>query len=376
MSWPVSSRWRSEIQSSTSRMLVFVDVLEKSGARAARLYPETGSIDVDSTREVRRQLTLTLGGDRNEFTKSEIKDLLDPRSRRELRVWRGLIYTDNTVEMVPLGTFGIKKPSIDKQAGVGGVKISLTGVDRSRRLARTRWSNRFPITDSPTVPVAIARIVTNRLPWIRLDCAPSTVVVPPIWLGLDPANSSPWQDIATIAQAAGQEAIVDPMGTLIIRPISDPAITAPITAFIPGPTNTINKITRTLDDEQTFNGVILTGEGTGVPIPLRSEAWDMDPGSLTYRTTYGDVPYFATTNIAPSQAVLDVACAAMLRKMIGLTEQASADITPDPSLDGGDILNIEDPETGLTGLYILNTLNVPLVTSNSMSIQLRERRIG
>lgn len=374
MGWPVSAKWFPAIQAEASVVVTRVDVLEPSGVISKTLYPESGSVDIDSSRAVRRQLQMSFGCELNDLSVSSAGDLLDPRSRRELQVWRGLQYADGATELVPLGTFGLAKPGLSKVAETGGIAVAITGNDRSRRLARALWTNRFPITDYPTVPVAVARIAANRLPWLRVSCYPSTVVVPPIWLGIDPGSSTPWDDIQTIVQAAGQEALIDPMGTLITRPISDPSTTGATTSFIAGPKNTLHTVSRSLDDDQTFNGVILVGEGSSIPIPLRSEAWDTNPSSLTYRPTYGDAPYFATTNIAPSQAALDFACRGMLLKMTGLTEQVDGEVTPDPSLDAGDVVQIEEPETGITGLFVIDALTVPLGVEDPMQIQLRDRR--
>lgn len=369
MAWPVSPAWRPAVAASTQRAVVRVDVLEPSGALAQTLAVTGGNVDTDAARAVRRQCSLEIS--RDVVSARDLLELLDPRSRSEVRVWRGIDY-GASVELVPLGTFTPTKPSASSDLGV---TLKVTGLDRSRRLARARWTTRFPIAAGTNVAVAIASIVADRAPWLPVDCAPTTVTTPAMWLGLDPGQGSPWADIATLAQSAAMEAIIDPMGTLVTRLVPDPTVTPVVAAFIEGPDCTLTKATVSLDDEQTFNGVILTAEGTGIAVPLRSESWDTDPGSLTCRAVYGDVPFFATTNIAVDQTSNDAACAAMLRQMLGLTQQATLEAVPDASLDAGDVLRVGESRTSLSGLCIVDTVTIPLKVGDVMALGLRERRI-
>jgi len=368
MAWPTPDGWREAIAATTLQVITRTDILEPSGALAARIYPTSCSVDVDGGREVRRILTMGLPADVD-------RDLLDPRSRREVRCWRGVVIDGLAVDecLVPLGTFSLKKPQWKATAGQGGVVLSVTGNDRSRRLARARWVNRFPIASGTSVSAAIAAVLDDRAPWLPYDLAPTDVTTPAMWLGLDPAQSDPWQDIKALAQSAAQEVVIDPMGTLTTRPVPDPATAATVAAFLPGPANTLTAVDRGLDDEDTYNGVILTAEGSGVAA-LRSEVWDTDPGSLTYRATYGDVPYYATTNVAPDQGALDAACAAMFRQMVGLTEQVHGDITPDPSLDAGDLLEVSHPGSGTAGKFLLDSFTIAYDITTAMPLTLRERR--
>lgn len=367
MAWPMGPGWRDAVQARTAQVVTKVEILEPSGALAALLDVSECSVDVDGTRDVRRQLTMTVPADTP-------RELLDPRTRREVRAWLGLHFPGEVKpRLAPLGTFSPSKPDWGAKAGEATTGVRVVGYDRGRRFARLGWTARKPIAAGTNVAAAIAAVIEDRWPGLPYDLAPTDVTTPAMWLGID-ERVGPWQDLASLAASAAQEVVIDPMGTLTTRPVPDPATAATVAAFLPGPGNTLTSVGRGLDDEDTYSVVILTAEGTGVAA-MQSIVKDEDPNSPTYVGAYGEVPYRETTSIAPDQASLDAAAAALFRQKVSLTEHVQGEIVPDPSLDAGDVLEVLHPETGVAGKFLLDTFTVSFAVGDPMPVGLRERRV-
>ena len=80
-------------------------------------------------------------------------------------------------------------------------------------------------------------------------------------------------------------------------------------------------------------------------------------------------------SIAPDQASLDAAAAALFRQKIALTEKVTGEIVPDPSLDAGDVLEVQHADTGVAGKFLLDTFTVSFAVGDPMPVGLRERRV-
>jgi hypothetical protein len=145
------------------------------------------------------------------------------------------------------------------------------------------------------------------------------------------------------------------------------------------------KLSRKLSDEKAYNGVVSIGEATGSDKPpVRGEAWDTDPASLTYydpanpdASSYGPVPYFMVSEYVTTTRQARDAARAQLPKVLGMTDQLSLECLPHPGLVPGDPIRVERPRLGAAGTYVVELVTMPLRASEGrMQVTCRERRVA
>ena len=124
--------------------------------------------------------------------------------------------------------------------------------------------------------------------------------------------------------------------------------------------------------DQTYNGVIVTGEGSGVgDAPPRGEAWDLNPASPTYVAgPFGSVPTFYSSPLITTTDQAAAVAASMLAQTLGKVEQLSWEQVTHPGLAPLDVVAVELPD-GTTQTFILDSLTVPLSATDVMSATAR-----
>lgn len=141
---------------------------------------------------------------------------------------------------------------------------------------------------------------------------------------------------------------------------------------------------RLLTDERTYNGVIAMGESTGSDKPpVRAEWWDTNPRSPTYfdplnpdESSYGPVPFFYVSEFITNKLQALLAAKARLPKVLGLVEIISVTCVPHPGIVPGDTLLINDTNSGIEGIFVTESVQLPLTGAEGrMTIQCRDRRI-
>jgi len=152
----------------------------------------------------------------------------------------------------------------------------------------------------------------------------------------------------------------------------------------PSGTAKLLKVERVLTDERTYNGVIAMGESTGSDKPpVRAEWWDRNPNSPTYfdpanpdDSEYGPVPFFYVSEFITSSKQALNAAKARLPKVLGLVEVVQVQCVPHPGIVPGDTLLIDDATSGISGVFVAESVQLPLTgSSGSMTVSCRDRRI-
>lgn len=332
-----------------------------------------GSVQVDAKSAVRRtcEATLFTSRETNNLVPDNDFDLLTPFGN-ELRLFRGVEYTDGTQEYIPLGVFVITEVSINDSNE--GVQIKLSGEDRSIRVSRAKWTEPYQMT-AGSLEDSLTDLLQDRYPDVEVSFPTTNVSVNQVVLGTEKDND-PWKDAVEIAELVGFDLYFDQNGIVQLKqfPTLDGSIV--VATFNEGEGTTITQLNRTISTKSTYNGVIYTIEGTEVATPIRVEVWDEDPASPTYRYgIFGEVPVFIETSLVATEAEAVKAALNLLNIYIGSQEVINWESMVDPTLDAQDVVYVKSNGSKVDRLVIIDTIDIPLTPESGMSANARTVRV-
>ncbi len=355
-----------------------------------------GQVVTSKRNSTRSTFTLKLLDPTFSYVPGSGNNLLTPYGTT-VNIYRGVKYSDQTLEYVRLGTFRINKNEISENND-GAPVMSLSGSDLSRSVARNVLSvnaiNAVTISNGLLhYAEVIQALILYAYPaatfndtvanWITFQNDTSVAFIAGVGVVYN-QGADLWAEAVKLAKSTGCDLYCDRYGVFTM--ISDPSYTYtnagiapnPVAAFTEGSGSVFFKPKRTLDDQTAFNQWIITGNGqTNTGQPIQSvPAQDTDVTSPTYiGGTYGIVtkiesnPLMYTLNQINSYAQLK------LRTTIGGQELVAAEIIPNPALDIDDVVVATRSRSGLSAsLFIIDSTTVPLLAKNAMLIGLRERR--
>lgn len=301
---------------------------------------------------------------------------------RALRGWQSIGSTLDTAispapayttELVPLGMFVITDADYNDYAP----SLTVNGTDRSLRITRARWTDPYRIAASTLLADALTDLLIDRWP----DCpigfgnADTGSAMIAAQVVLDAGESSdPWKDAQSIAEAHGFDLYFDGDGFARMRPVPDVMSTPAAMSYGNGAAAVVLDSSRRMTYEQTYTGVIATGEGTGVAAPVRGEAWDDDPSSPTYYLgPVGKIPYFYSSPLITTADQAAATAGTILTRVVGRIEQVAWSQIVNPAHDALDVVELTD-SAGVVHRYVLDAITIPLVISEAMSATARETR--
>lgn len=338
----------------------------KAGLKLADLNVDGGSVTIDRNAAFRRHCRLDVTS--NELLARTAADLLWPAGN-EIRLYAGIAYGDWSEEF-PLGVFRIAKPATQDD---GLLTATVEGWDRSRSVSRAKFQDVYSVAAGVNYATAIRDLVLSRRPGTVFNFMPTSQTTP---LLVFTSKDDPWSVAQTMATSLGAELFFDADGICVLRPEPDPLASPIAWEFEEGEEATIISVGRSVDDERTYNGWIVTGESSSNAAPVRAEAWDMNPDSPTYRLgPYGEAPGFYTsqyiTTVAQAQAVAD----AMLLRNLGFIENVEFTAVTNFAHDGGDIITIEREKSAVTGRFVCDMMELPLGIDANMRVTTRKREV-
>lgn len=370
--WPVTDAFRAAIRAS-HKVVTRVDVLVE-GVRVGTVYPLGGSVSIDSRRNVRRTLSMSVADEDGTLTPGQgaATGLLTPYGV-ELAVYRGVEYADGTSEIVPLGVFLLTEVSV--QEDDGGEQLSVQGSDRSIRISRNKFIDPYQIASGTSVEAAIEGLLRDRWVDVETDFAPTGVTVPTVVIEAE-RGGDPWASAVTIAEAFGYDLAFSADGVARLQPIPDPIADDPVEIYQDGDEAVVTSLTRTFDSGRAYNGVIVTSQGTSADIPVRAIAWDENPNSITYRYgSFGEVPFFYESSLITSGEQAAVTAAALLRKATGVSEAVAWGQIVNPAHDVLDIVRLQRADKNLDLVLLIDRLDVPLGPEGVMSAVARTQEV-
>ena len=379
-----SAAFQSAVKTS-HQMVAYVDVYASSAVNAAlvgTLPIVNGTVTIDRTAIIRRQLTVNVPATALNTANGQTwlprspSDYLHPASGTELRVRRGIVLPNGTIETVPLGCFVIMSVAIN-DSGQGSV-LQINAVDRSRIVSVNTWTDTYTVAAATNLGTALQALLTNRaplLPSLVIDSSLSGTLVGAQAVFGTNGNGDPWNDAVTnLSDNAGAAFYFDATGVPQLAP--QPSITgnsvATITEGSPGQLLSEN---RSISSAGIPNQVIVIGQASG-STPVSATATDSD---ATSPTRYGG-PFGTRTLTQTVQGITDVPSAqikanALLAAYGGIPEDISLSMTPNPAFDAGDIITVTRPSLGLSHKIILDTLTIGLTDSDPVSAKGRTRQV-
>lgn len=349
------------------------------------LHLTGGSVTADSRRSRTRDATIEVAPD-EELTHRELYDLLTTPGL-EIQLARGFYDLQcaqpeaereraplNTV-LAALGRFVIDTLSY-KRSG-SGTTLSVSCSDLSARISRARWTDPYQVAAGTGLVTALVELLRDCWPDVRFafdaSAVPDTVEAAAVFdVG---EGSDPWADAANLAAAHSYLLLFDETGRAALAALPDLAQASPVFTFARGATAIMTEQERSAPLENVYNGVIVTGEGSGVETPVRGEAWDDDPGSPGYRWgPLGPAPMFYSSPLITTTDQAAQTAASLLAGVIGRAEAFSWSSVVHPGLLPLDVIAVE-LEDGTTRDYIIDQLTIPLGVGETMSAVAREVRM-
>lgn len=366
--WPVTDDFLTAVR--TDHRAVTQVQVWYGGEQIGVVKPKAGSVSVDRTRDVRRQLSgFTCADPDRLLIPTDPTSLLAPYGQ-QLRCYRGVRLPTGD-ELVPVGVFRILKTNAAAPDGT----ISVEADDLSTPIRRNRWITPWQVTPADAAD-AVYDILTDRAPDVVADFGGTgsgtgyTVGAGVLEAG---SESDPWRDAQEIARSAGYELAFGPDGVARLyppaSPEADPTVTYPAGSVV-------LTAEREVDATETYNGVYAYGEGSAIETPVYGEAWDEDPASPTYRYgPFGQVPRFYSSPFITTTDQADAAAESLLAQVTGSAESVSWTQLGNPALDVDDVIDLTVEDLGLAARLVLDTLDIPLLPE-PMSATARVRRFG
>lgn len=323
-----------------------------------------GSVTLDGTAATRGACSLTLSPDTP--IPDEPTSLLAPYGN-EIRVERGVIFTDGTWETVPLGVFRLDETDVSDS---GEVAIEVSCLDRSSIVIDAVFERTGNIAQGTNIGTAIEDLL-NEVPALAdVPRSFATVTTTTPLLSYE-AGDDRWDFCQGLAEAALCDLYFDGTGTLVLRH----APQSNVADFTVSEGTNLLGISKRWGRENGVNRVVVTGETSG-ETPVYGEAIDDDPQSPTWY--YGD--FGQLTFAYSSEYVIDDDQAAtvaqnILDQKLGTGQQIAFESLVNPALEPSDLIQVTRERLGVNELHILDQITIPLTAEGSMSGQTRVARV-
>lgn len=320
-----------------------------------------GSVTINRSSGPRRQFSLSMVlQDYSLYTK-----YFDPRLNYDIRLHRGIRYSDGSEELIPLGVFRAETATLTSSAD--GLRLDLSGQDMSLPFSQRKFYTSFnidPITYSSPFD-AIQNLVATYGPVseyqsVDILVSPTSYALP-IMAFTDRDN--PWASLQKIAEALEAEAYYDAKGLLYVKKIVDPSTMSPVLDVTSSVLNMrTGKLVRSINTSNTYNGVIVRGSAPWLLLPVEGSAYDEEGFSPTFRYgPFGERPELIEDAVVTSSVQAAAVALARLNKIRGASEQVTFEMIPDPRLDVSDVVTINDSYLGLYDKLSIDTLTIPLM---------------
>jgi hypothetical protein len=278
------------------------------------------------------------------------------------------------------GVYELDTLSIDETEA--GILLNAEVSDNSRRVERARFFRPRTIANRTPYADAFLNLLESVLPESEITIAQTKAKTGVLSFDIQDDRLAAVNSMAT-AIGYRIDWNHEGRGNTDISPDTD-SDSEPMWEFIDGGNARITAATRVLTDERSYNGVIAMGEAAGSDTPpVRAEWWDTNPESPTYfdptqpqESTYGPVPFFYVSEFITTKTQALNAAKSRLPKVLGLVEELTIKAVRHPGIVPGDPIFVSRPSIGVNGIYIVQSVNLPLLGSGGrMTIVCRERRV-
>lgn len=366
--YPVSSGFLAALRSSSMRLATRIVAVDQAGNETA-LAATGGSVSMDAGRAITRTCSLMLTATPT-LTLDQVFDLVMTPGI-EIRVERGLTVAGSP-ERVPLGVFSTDSANFPRR--VTGA-ISWSGSDRGKKITRARFTSPYQIAAGTDLATAITALLQSRWPFTPVSFGNVIGTINANIVYEAGPNSDPWKEARSLMADYGFDLNFDGNGTARAQVIPDPATSASVFDYGVDETNLILDATVSGTLERTYNGVIASGEGTGVTTPVRAVVWDDDPSSPTYYLSgFGQVPYFYSSPQLTTVDQCTLAARTLLARVKGRAQGLAWNSIVNPALEPLDVVTAT--LRGSTSRVVIDQLTIPLTAREEARAIARETEVA
>jgi len=317
-----------------------------------------GSVPVDRGSTVRRTCSVT-SADTSLIPRTPTDKLAVYGA--QLRISRGIAYSDGTQEMASLGVFRVDEVSGDVDDG----PVTISGKSLEQVIADDKFT--APYRASGTAVTAITALIVRSIPDAAVVNRATDAA---IGARTYDTRGDPWTAVTECAAAIGAECYADADGVFVIAELPDLLTATPVWTVAAGEGGVYVSANRGTSADGVFNGVYASGENTEANVaPVHSLVVDTDAGSPTYWSgPFGHRPTFYSS----ATLITTVMCtnAATLKLRAAVAPNSTADISslPNPALEPGDVIRVVY-EDGSKELHQVASFTVPLDAGGSFAMQ-------
>lgn len=334
-------------------MVETVEVLGAGDEVLTTLDVVAGSVTEDGAAIVRHSADITVVDPTGDLTPTDLDDMLMPIGTR-LRVSRGLL-VNGEAETYPLATAWLTR-SRARLDPDGRATIPLVGYDRSSRLQRPT-ARPLVVASGQPYPTAIYNMLSTLDGGLDAELMASEWTTPSL---VYEAETDLLDEAVEMATAIGAEVFVNREDRLVVRPIPLRADNY-VWTFEEGDRSTVLDSEVVWETDGRPNGVIVIGQHSSMPSPVRGEAWDMDPSSPTFRYgALGENPRFVRTEKATTIPQAQAMAAALLQDLGGAQEVDLTIYPPPVHLLCGDPVRLDLPSIGVDGTFLISAMSTEL----------------
>lgn len=348
-----------------------VAVLEPGNAAEVMVLDDIigGSVTLDQTAAVRGRCDINLPLT-DELLPTTPQHPLAPYGN-EVRVSRGITYTDGTEELISLGIFRIQSVEVEDSAETGTIRIS--GLDRAQRVSDAKFQDPFSTLGSEQVEDVIEDVVNDVYPDVQTDfLAPVHTLTP---VAVEEASDR-WEFAQELARSIGAELYFDGDGVLVLRTIQEPGQGSAVATLAEGDSGVLLDTALTWNREDTYNRVVVTGENTETDETYRGEAINDNPASPTYYYgTFGQVPLWYSSPLVGSDAQAQQAAEGLLAREVGTAKTVSCGTIVNPALEPGDSVRITRERSGIDEDHLIDSMTIPLSADQPMTLETRATEV-
>ena len=351
-----------------------VEIIGENDAVLARLGGDdatrpgalSGQVTVDSTRAIRHMASLTV--DNPDLLPTYWGDLLHPLAYNRLRIWWRIRLEGGTWAEIPLCTV---YPDMPEHADAGDrLTFDIQASDAVALIKKAAWDTVLDVGGQP-IHEAIGTILADRAPWVRTELTPTTDTVPDSYEPGEPGGD-PWEDVESLAYAAGMVCYVDRMGTVRLEP--RPQVGPAVAEFTEGEGAALLEVPSVVTDLDDLVNVVHVGSASPDVDPAVWGRWEDDDPASPLWTGRGHKSVYVTTNAIITTAEQATAMARNIGRDRAVTSDVQALVLPHPHLNPGDTVLLNRARANVAGPHTIVGWQMDITPGGQMVLDTTARR--
>ncbi len=341
----------------------------------------SASVTIDKRADRRRTLSASfVDGAATSLLPSQVRapvvrEWLDPLSGFNLHAYRGVRFGDGTIEGAPLGVFPVESIEFTVPESGAAAEVSVTAPDRSAVVARNKWRAPYSIASGTNYASALTAGLADRALGFspRYNVMATTMTTSRFTFSPD---DDPWSVFVGLGQAMGGDPKFGRVGEFECQPAKNPDLQPVVADWTEGAHGTrLAPISRKMDVASMRTGVIVRSSAPWLLYPVEGSAWDDDPLSPTWRGgRLGEVPEIVQNALVTNTVDAGNMAQALLYSYVGILEDVTLSVIPNPLLDEDDVGELAASRVGLSGKFSIDSTTIPVVGRDPQTIAMRYRR--